>query len=105
MAFRANSTAPSTIRATSASIAASSSSESPSRGAQLLERILRLAQLLQLPLRPVDLRVADVVADEAVRLGEQEDRALALARVRERLVAVPWTASTSWPSTVIERMP
>ena len=51
---------------------------------QLLERILRLAQLLLLALRPVDLRVADVVADEAVRLREQEDRPRALARVRER---------------------
>ena len=72
------------MRTTSASIAASSSSERPSCRPELLERILRLPQLLLLALRPVDLRVADVVADEPERLREQEDRPRALAGVRER---------------------
>ena len=51
---------------------------------QLLERILRLPQLLLLALRPVDLRIADVVADEPERLREQEHRPRALPGVRER---------------------
>ena len=45
--------------------------------AELRDRILRLAQLVDLALRPVDLRVADVVARQPVRLEEQEDGAAA----------------------------
>jgi hypothetical protein len=52
--------------------------------AELVERVRGLAQVLQLVLRPVDLRVADVVADEAVRLAEQEDGPVTAARVLER---------------------
>src|SRR5207244_3765343 len=53
--------------------------------AQLVDRVLRLAQARELVLRPVDLRVADVVADEAVGLAEEEERAAAAARVLEGL--------------------
>ncbi len=84
VALRANSTEPSTMRTTSASIVSSSSSDRSEPWLQLLQRVLRLAQLLLLALRPVDLRVADVVADEAVRLRQHEYGALALACVRQR---------------------
>src|SRR5687767_8218152 len=52
---------------------------------QLVDRVLGLAQLLQLALGPVDLRIADVVAREPVGLHVEEVRALALTRVVERL--------------------
>src|SRR6185436_7084025 len=44
----------------------------------------RLAGLLQHLLRAVDLRIADVMPDEAVRVHREEDRALAAARVLKR---------------------
>src|SRR6266571_4227692 len=47
--------------------------------AELRDRILRRAQLFELTFRPVDLRVADVVAGQPVGLEEQEDRAAPLA--------------------------
>src|SRR5581483_3754427 len=58
-------------------------------GARLHDRVLGLAKLLLLTLRPVDLRVADVVADEPVGLREQEDRPLAGPRVLERPLCRP----------------
>ena len=41
-------------------------------GAELVDRIFGLAQALLILLRPVDLRVADVVAREAIGLGDEE---------------------------------
>src|SRR5215211_5521844 len=52
--------------------------------AQMIERILRLARLLELLLRAVHLRVADVVTDEAIGVHGEEDRALAASRMLER---------------------
>src|SRR4029079_4220449 len=49
--------------------------------AELHDRVLRLPQLLDLALRPIHLRIADVVPREPVRLEEQEDRPASLARV------------------------
>ncbi len=54
-------------------------------GAQLVDRVLRLAETLQVLLRAVDLRVADVVAGEAVRLGDEEHRTAAGPRMLDRL--------------------
>src|SRR6185295_2397441 len=53
--------------------------------AQLRNRVLRLAQLLDLALWPVDLRIADVVAGQPVRLEEQEDGAASRACVVQGL--------------------
>src|SRR5437588_12046021 len=52
--------------------------------AQVVERILRLARLCELLLRAVHLRVADVVPDQAIRLGGEEHRSPTAARVLER---------------------
>jgi hypothetical protein len=53
--------------------------------AQELDRILRVAKLLDLLLRPVDLGVADVVADETVGADVEEDGTLARDGVLARL--------------------
>src|SRR3954451_24026647 len=53
--------------------------------AQGLDRIALRTQLLRLILRPVDLRVADVVTAEALAVEMQEHGALTGARVIERL--------------------
>ena len=50
----------------------------------MLDRILRRARFLELLLGPVDLRIADVVADEPVGVDREEDWALPAARVLER---------------------
>src|SRR5919201_6978344 len=49
----------------------------------VLERVLGLAGLAELLLVAVDLRIADVVPDEPVRVCEQEDGPLAVSRVPE----------------------
>src|SRR3954463_3460673 len=49
------------------------------------DRVARRAQLLRLVLRAIDLRVADVVAAEARDVEVHEHRALAAARMVERL--------------------
>src|SRR4051812_1754207 len=46
---------------------------------QELDRISGLLEALELVLVPVDLWVADVMADQALGLAEQEDRTLAVA--------------------------
>src|SRR5207248_8258930 len=46
--------------------------------------ILCLARLLELLLRAVDLRIADVMTDEPVGVHGEEDRPLAAARMLER---------------------
>ena len=53
--------------------------------AEVLDRVACLLQLSEVVLVAVDLRIADVVAGQALRLAEQEDRAVTGARVRERL--------------------
>src|SRR5437762_1197691 len=51
---------------------------------QVLDRVVARDGLRELVLRAVDLRVADVVADQAVGVAEQEDGTLAGARALDR---------------------
>src|SRR5205085_1784048 len=52
--------------------------------AQELDRIGGLLESMELVLVPIDLRIADVMPDEALGFAEQEHRALAVARMLER---------------------
>src|SRR5439155_10854200 len=54
--------------------------------AQERQWVVMLADVPLLLLRPIHLRVADVVADEPVRVAVQEDRSPARAGVLERLL-------------------
>src|SRR5919108_1832416 len=53
--------------------------------AEILDRVARLPQFAKLILVPVDLRIADVMAGQALRRAEQKNRAATSAHMLERL--------------------